>query len=259
MNYPALIKIASVIALALLNIPGFSWAAAEPTYFYLREPLVEDSLGSCASIFDAIRAGKGEDVGGVVRSLKTINVAYLLDDYDNVLTPDRRKKNYLTYEGLQKEVAAYKRELYCRIELALYLEQDAAFAGPVYDELLREAMRELDTAYASAKSSFAKEQFERAAYAFDLIAPYRDAYEMFIAAQNRLEEDAAPGVSLAGGGTEDKENASVEAVRDSIPGPILQAFLAGHPMRDLQLSDVQGPIALAVKPGPIVAAVHVGD
>jgi len=258
LNYPALIKLLSVIALTLLNTPGSSRAAAGQTYYYLQEPVAKESRDSCASIFDTIHAGKEEDAGGVVRSLKSINVAYLLDDYDNVLTSDRRKQNYLTYAGLLKEVSALKRELYCRIELALYMEQDAAFAGPVYDGLVSEAMQELDTVYTSAKSSYDKEQFERAAYAFDLIAPYRDSYEMFIAAAEHLKEGKAPEAATVEGKTGRQIIGAADSEPGLVPGPILQAFLAEPPAPVLSAPEGRGPISLAVEPGPIVRALHAG-
>ena len=192
LKYRSPIKTAMVtVLLIIFSTFGHADAAAEQgDYFYLQESATEDFPSSCAKVFADIRAGQEEDVGGVVKCLKTINVTYLLDDYDNVLTTDRRKQNYLTYEALLAEVAANKRESYCRIELALYMKNHQAFAGPVYDELLQEAFEKLDETYAEALRSFKNEQFARAAYAFDLITPYHDAYQMQLKAVSRLEEKA---------------------------------------------------------------------
>lgn len=238
----------ALFVLFLLSLPALSSFAAD-VFFYQKLEEQRAYRNSCAQIFSDIRQGKPEDVGGVVRNLKYINVDYLLRDYDNALSSDTRK-HYVDMDTVRREVETTKRELYCRIELAIYMKEHPRFAGPVYDGLLDEAYAKLEKTYVSAQKSLEQENFARALYAFDLIAPYRDAYQRMLVAKAKLavpvEEPPA-------------EVASGEPGAGAPAGPITQALRA-----ELQTALVANPdeppgaIARAAQVGAITAALDPG-
>lgn len=220
-------------------------------YFYLQEVSRESSGKSCADIFTEIVAGKEEDVGGLIKSLKSLNVHYLLEDYDIALYPGLRK-NYLKLDDLRKEVAENKREIYCRIELAIYMKNNDSFRGPVYDELLNEVFLKLEKTYSSAMSSYRNEDFARAFYAFDLIAPYNDSDAMRLEVSNKFEGTAAENLAMLPGKTQ--SNLVAEAVEPADgAGPITLAAFTRPEMGTVETQP--GAIALAAKLGPVTAAV----
>ena len=219
-------------------------------YFYLQEEELNSSRNSCANIFGALKKGT-EDVGGVIKSLKAINVNYLLGDYDNSLSSDRRKVNYLKLDDLMREVEENKREIYCRIELAIYMKNDDSFAGPAYDMLLAEAFLKLEETYASAQKSLQREDIARAIYGFDLIAPYHDSYEMSLKAATMLQESSGEKIATI----TDAEDQTAESVSVKTLGPI--AVAASRSVGSDEAADTvtAGPIVLASRLGPISQAV----
>lgn len=223
-------------------------------YFYLQEAAPDNLRNTCSSVFDAIAEGKEGDVGVIVRSLKTINVTYLLDDYDNSLGTDRRKKA-LKLEDLLAEVEKNKRAIYCKIELALYLEKQNYGHDPVYGDLLSDAFMALDEVYSAAQKSLAQENFARASYAFDLIAPYKDAYQLHLqSAESRKANSVVK--SPAPPATNESGTAVDRLVTAAAAGPITLAVAAAQNRPITKVADPSGPIALAAKPGPITVAVN---
>ncbi|SHJ90566.1 hypothetical protein SAMN02745165_03508 [Malonomonas rubra DSM 5091] len=241
-------------ALLLLSslLPAFS-AAAEQDYFYLREKQNSAYRNSCAQVFDDIRNGKEADVGGVIRLLKNLNVDYRLRDYDNAITP-RTRQVYVGYDDLIKEVAANKQEIYCKIELAQYMRGKSEFSGPIYDLLLDAAFEKLEETYTKANTSLSSGDFERAIYAFDLIAPYADSYRLFLlAGDKQLEESGALAQQVV-------EHADDDKVVKRSAGVIAQALIASAESISANAGSSKpkepGPIALAARIGAITAALH---
>lgn len=239
-----------VLLLLFLLQPVRNVLAAE-TFFYQKLEERRDYRNSCAQIFTDIRQGKAEDVGGIVRNLKYINVDYRLRDYDNALSSDPRK-HYVDLDTVLSEVEATKRESYCRIELAMYMKKHQQFSGPVYDQLLEEAYVKLEGTYASALKSLEQEDFARAQYAFDLIAPYKNAYQQFLVAKIKLASPVAEQTAEVAVG-EGKKDSKGPA------GPIALA-LAEELQADIVASEeVSGAIARAAQVGPITAALAEGE
>lgn len=221
---------------------------AEEPFFYQKLEERGDYRNSCAKIFTDIRQGKPEDVGGVVRNLKYINVDYRLRDYDNALSSDPRK-HYVDLETVRREVEETKRESYCRIELAMYMKGHPQFAGPVYDELLEDAYVKLEATYASALKSLEQEDFARALYAFELVAPYKDAYRRALVAQAKLAPPVAE-ASVAMIPADEKKG--------GIVGPIAQALAVDRQaVAAAETDENYGAIARAAQVGAITAAVQV--
>lgn len=245
MNVAKRIGLISIVLLVFGS--GFGHALEEETdYLYQRQATQQGARNTCAEIFSALHEGRGEDIGGIVRNLKSINVHYLLEDYDNALSKEQRKKGYLSIEQLRQEVAVGKQGIYCRIELAIYLRDHEEYAGPAYDFLLDEAFRKLDQTYASAVESLEEGNLDRAAYAFDLIAPYKDAQQRLRLVAEKIAEQ----VSLA-------TVEPAEAVPQDLPpadvvgdaGPITLA--AGDADLEMPVAVEEGPIARAARPGPV--------
>jgi len=245
--------IAARILLWLFLLLPVADVFAEETFFYQTLEERGDYRNSCAQMFTDIRQGKPEDVGGVVRSLKYVNVDYQLRDYDNALSADPRK-HYVDIDTVRSEVDATKRELYCRIELALYLKNHPQFAGPGYDELIDAVYLKLEKTYVSALKSLEHGDFARALFGFELIAPYKDAYQQILVAKAKL---AGPPPELAAEATAGKDGAATDATAG---GPIAQALATellteGTPAKSI---DEPGAIALALQVGAITAAVASG-
>lgn len=227
-------------------------------YFYLQENVSGNPVNSCAKIFSEIIKGRAEDVGGVVRSLKSINVQYWLEDYDNALSTDRRKINYLKLDDLLTEVAENKGSIYCQIELAIYMKNHASFKHTVYDKLLNEAFQKLDSTYSSALDSFERGDFARASYAFDLIAPYRDSQQRYLQASNNHTEESTEKIVAV----PEKTKPTLPALKiksSSGTGPIaiaVDAMINRADAKEGAAETKPGPIALAARLGPITAAVN---
>jgi len=231
-------------------VPAYC-AAQQAEYFYLNEPVSGQDRNSCAQLFADMRKGKPEDIGGIIRNLKYINVDYLLRDYDNSLSSDSRK-NYLKYDDLIREVEATKREVYCKVELAIYMRNHPQFAGPVYDQLLDEAFLKLEETYASAEKSLKRGEIERAIYAFDLIAPYKDAYKKFLDASDRSRELSGETAVAAA----DVKGETEPSKPPAEAGPIERAASVPNLAPEDTVRSGAGPIAVAARLGAITAAVE---
>lgn len=229
-----------------------SQAAERPRdFFYQKEPLGSGSRQGCSELFGAILKGKKAAGGGIVKNLRYINIHFLLEDYDNSLSSDPRKNKHLKTDDLLAEIAASKREIYCRVELALYMSEKESFQSPVYDQLVSSALDILQKTYASAEQSVSLKNYERAKFAFDLIVPYKDAYQKYLDADQQLQ--AATEVSTE---QSSKGDNPAKSPVSGATGPVALAVLA-KPVAELMEAgpDTLGPIALAARPGVVAAAV----
>lgn len=253
-----LAQIMTMLSVVLLWMAFSCSAEEQQNYFYQNEPLHETARKSCSDVFEELVVGSAEDVGEIVRNLKSINVHYLLEDYDNSLSSDIRKRNYLTLDGLAREVEENKRGVYCRIELAIYMRQDASFRSPVYDMLLDEAFMKIDQTYASAMASLKKEHYARALYAFDLIAPYSDSHKMYMQVAQTLEALSVENVVEIAKADAEFATDGPEAATEV--GPVTMAVSGNMnkavPSKDMSSAIELGPIALAAKLGPIMMALN---
>lgn len=246
MNDAKWIGLITIILLSFGSV--YSYAVEKSSnYLYQMQVGKKAARNSCTEIFSALHEGRGEDIGGIVRNLRSINVHYLLEDYDNALSTDQRNKGYLTIEQLRQEVAADKRGIYCRIELAIYLRDHEGYAGPAYDFLLDEAFHKLEETYASAMESMNEGNLDRAAYAFDLIAPYRDARQQLRLVAEKIAAQVDLAVAESSAEEMPESVTQVEVVGDA--GPIAQA--AADADLEMPVAVEDGPIARASRPGPV--------
>jgi len=237
-----------IVMLAVLqSTSAFSAQRAGNGYFYQQETLQKTPGKSCSEIFAEIHRGQGEDVGGVVKSLNALNVQYLLEDYDDALSRDPRKKGYVELDDLLREVGRNKRDIYCKIEMAIYLQSHEEFAGPAYDALLSKAFEKLEETYTSAKASLDRGELQRALYAFDLIAPYKDSNRLYQDLSGALQKEEVE---------EEIVVAAEEDVSEQAGGAIALSLQVDVKQKGELRSKEPGAIALAARLGPISSAVQ---
>lgn len=260
-----LVRLILVLSVMLVA-PSAAYAGTEG-YFYLKENPQKSNESTCSDIFAVVVRGKkqekGKVAGGIIGSLTYMNVDYLLDDYDHVVQAGRGKK-YLKIADLTQEVQASKREIYCRIELAMHMKNDPDFDRLIYKKMLDNVFNKLDKTYQAAATSFKHEDFARASYAFELIAPYKDAYERYLQSSQKVTTRVVTAAAAAPAEIESmpgKQNpAAISGQPSSIaalkqPPPEIATLGSISMAASLELPSNEAPAATR-KTGPIVAAVR---
>ncbi len=256
LNLTQIKRILQAIGLLILLMAGngLALAAERPgDFFYQQEPAGTSSQQSCSALFGAILSGQQADAGGIVKNLRYINIHFLLEDYDNSQSPDPRKNKHFKVDQLLREIATAKREIYCRVELALYMKGKEKYKGPVYDQLLTKALEVIEKTYASAEQSSSLKNYQRAKFAFDLIAPYKDSYQKYLAADRQLQAAAGESSESPSAGPEQRKVAG----EDSQPGHIELAALANPLDAPAEVvPKAPGVIAQAARPGAVALALN---
>lgn len=243
-----------VLSILLVGFNDCYSMIASDGYFYQKEHSSWTNKNSCSSSFEELINSRSRDDSvisdNVIYNLNYLNTHYLLEDYDDALSPNHSK--FMDLNELISEVNNKKREMYCKIEMAIYLKDN--FASPLMDSLLKKPLEILDITYSSAMKSFRHDDFKRAKYAFDLIAPYRDSYQKYLESSKELVEllvvEEIPVLA----------DMALPAATITHKGPIAMAFKAGltaptdKPGPITRLAKVVTAITIATtkkSPGPI--------
>jgi hypothetical protein len=258
------------VGLGVALLPKTAFAVGEQGYFYQQEARTAER-SSCEIIFSKLEQNQSIDdmIGELIYNLKYINIHYLLEDYDDATRPGAQKR-YVNKDDLELEVMTNKRDIYCRVELAMHLSKQPQTVVLGIEDFIEDAVEKIDATYQSAQKSFDKKDYERALFAFDLIAPYKNADQKHLETAKIL----APAVKVATKPkpkTRMKESVSTADVAESprqpqqpTPTPTSEAgqelttetptAVASQPSPKETLSSAEnlGPISQAVLAGKMV-------
>lgn len=168
----------SLLVLLIMFLAEHSFAADNGTQYFFQREASSGEQSSCEKIMDKLSNSESIDelTGEIIYNLKYINIHYLLEDYDDATKAGRNKK-YVNLNDLKDEIKARKRDIYCRVEFAIHISKQPPVVTSPYQDFIDSALEKIDDTYKSAQKSLKKKNYERARYAFDLIAPYRDSYD----------------------------------------------------------------------------------
>ncbi len=191
-------KLFSLLALLFVFLAGHCFAADTDAQYFFEREAASGNQSSCEKIMGKMNRGESLDTltGDIIYNLKYINIHYLLEDYDDATKPGSQKK-YVNLDDLRTEIEAQKRDIYCRIEFTIRLNKQPAKVTSVYQDFIGSALEKIGDTYKSAQKSLDKKSYERAMYAFDLIAPYQDSYSKYLETAAILTPTSPPEMLVA--------------------------------------------------------------